>query len=250
MTDRDFFAAAALTRGMGVLGYEQIAKSCYEMADAMLRKREQTNHDAAPEARAAEPESSVPPWSVAAPANTHTLTDEEREAILYCVSCAQDVRDTISTTEGDGEQRVNNATRHIGIAMNLAMLRERERTNHDAAPATRATSAEAARTDKAATGHGEGAGDATREPVAWAVTQRDGFGVELAFTGRDEAVKWCNNRQQIVPLYRDPPPPSLTDEEREALANVIEFYSKDLSSRWVAIAATLRGLLARRGGGE
>lgn len=70
------------------------------------------------------------------------LTDAEREAILYCVSCAQDVRDTISTTEGDGEQRVNNATLHIGIAMNLAMLRERERTNHDAVPAARAAEPE------------------------------------------------------------------------------------------------------------
>jgi hypothetical protein len=40
MTDRDHFAAAALTCGMGVLGYEQIVKSCYEMADAMLRERE------------------------------------------------------------------------------------------------------------------------------------------------------------------------------------------------------------------
>jgi hypothetical protein len=52
MTDRDYFAAAALTRGMGVLGYEQIAKSCYEMADVMLRERERTNHDAVPAARA------------------------------------------------------------------------------------------------------------------------------------------------------------------------------------------------------
>jgi hypothetical protein len=65
MTDRDYFAAAALTRGMGVLGYEQIAKSCYEMADAMIRERSRTgqvaadtppqsragtNHDALPEA--------------------------------------------------------------------------------------------------------------------------------------------------------------------------------------------------------
>lgn len=60
MTDRDYFAAAALTRGMGVLGYDQIAKSCYEMADAMLRERERTNHDAAPEAIASPSESSVP----------------------------------------------------------------------------------------------------------------------------------------------------------------------------------------------
>jgi len=60
MIDRDYFAAAALTRGMGVLGYEQIAKSCYEMADAMLRERERTNHDAVPEAIAYPSESSVP----------------------------------------------------------------------------------------------------------------------------------------------------------------------------------------------
>jgi hypothetical protein len=60
MTDRDYFAAAALTRGMGVLGYDQIAKSCYEMADAMPRERERTNHDAAPEAIASPSESSVP----------------------------------------------------------------------------------------------------------------------------------------------------------------------------------------------
>ena len=37
MNNRDYFAAATLIRGMGVLGYEQIAKSCYEMADATLR---------------------------------------------------------------------------------------------------------------------------------------------------------------------------------------------------------------------
>jgi hypothetical protein len=70
MTDRDYFAAAALIRGMGVLGCEQIAKACYEMADAMLQERERTNHDAVPAARAEEPESSVPLGSGSALANT------------------------------------------------------------------------------------------------------------------------------------------------------------------------------------
>jgi hypothetical protein len=83
MTDRDYFAAAALIRGMGVLGCEQIAKSCYEMADAMLSERERhhipdagkmventTNHDAVPAAKAEEPESSVPLRSGSALANT------------------------------------------------------------------------------------------------------------------------------------------------------------------------------------
>jgi len=96
MTDRDYFAAASLIRGMGVLGCEQIAKACYEMADAMLRERERhhipdagkmventTNHDAVPAARAEEPESSVPLGSGSALANTPMLTDEEREAIEW-----------------------------------------------------------------------------------------------------------------------------------------------------------------------
>lgn len=42
-----------------------------------------------------------------------TLTDAEREAILYCVSCAQDYRDRL-----DGSER---ATQMIEIAMRCAM---------------------------------------------------------------------------------------------------------------------------------
>ena len=62
MTDRDHFAAAALT---GLLVHandgideetldtpSDIAYTAYAMADAMLRERERTNHDAAPAARA------------------------------------------------------------------------------------------------------------------------------------------------------------------------------------------------------
>jgi hypothetical protein len=60
MTDRDYFAAAALIRGMGVLGCEQIAKSCYEMADVMLRERERHH---------------IP--------DAGTLTDAEREAVEW-----------------------------------------------------------------------------------------------------------------------------------------------------------------------
>jgi hypothetical protein len=96
MTDRDYFAAAALTRGMGVLGYEQIAKSCYEMADAMLRERERTNHDAVPEAIASPSESSVPRGNgggcggtdkpVTLPAlGTGNLSEAEVEALEYVV---------------------------------------------------------------------------------------------------------------------------------------------------------------------
>ena len=61
MTDRDTFAAAALT------GYNAnpvwddtdsliVAEQAYADADAMLRERERTNHAAVPAARAEEPE--------------------------------------------------------------------------------------------------------------------------------------------------------------------------------------------------
>lgn len=60
MSDRDTFAAAALT---GLLAaptdkdrsMDYWARLSYEAADAMLRERERTNHDAAPAARAQNP---------------------------------------------------------------------------------------------------------------------------------------------------------------------------------------------------
>jgi hypothetical protein len=71
---------------MGVLGYEQIAKSCYEMADAMIRERGQTNHDAVPEARAI-----TTPLNKGAACNTatsgtgNTPSEAEIDALEYVV---------------------------------------------------------------------------------------------------------------------------------------------------------------------
>jgi hypothetical protein len=57
MTDRDTFAAAALTGLLArpdidaePLDYGFLCDAAYEWADAMLRERERTNHDAAPAA--------------------------------------------------------------------------------------------------------------------------------------------------------------------------------------------------------
>jgi hypothetical protein len=60
MTDRDHFAAAALTGLLSdeanqyptALQWEHLLKHAYRWADAMLRERERTVHDAAPAARA------------------------------------------------------------------------------------------------------------------------------------------------------------------------------------------------------
>lgn len=87
MTDRDTFAAAALTGLLASrewpIDSEEAAHYCYRVADAMICERDRhhipdagkmventTNHDAVPAARAEEPESSVPLGSGSALANT------------------------------------------------------------------------------------------------------------------------------------------------------------------------------------
>ena len=54
MTDRDHFAAAALTRLLVGCPFntDAVPRLAYSMADAMLSERERTNHDAVPEATA------------------------------------------------------------------------------------------------------------------------------------------------------------------------------------------------------
>ena len=57
MTDRDYFAAAALTGLLaqgddGSFSEESYVRGAYRWADAMLRERAKTNHGASPEARA------------------------------------------------------------------------------------------------------------------------------------------------------------------------------------------------------
>jgi hypothetical protein len=90
----------------------------------------------------------------------------------------------------------------------------------------------------------------TQEPAAWAVTPT-GKDVEIdcefiypsAATAGDVALG-CGG--VVVPLYSHPQP-TLTDEEREA----VEFaYSRlTADTHYASVAATLRGLLERLGGG-
>ncbi len=87
------------------------------------------------------------------------------------------------------------------------------------------------------------------EPCAWAVVLADGqriydvYGIEEEAKAIDEAV---TGNHGIVPLYRSP---TLTDEEREALAEAIGAYNdNDDDEECAKIAATLHGLLKRLGG--
>lgn len=136
-----------------------------------------------------------------------------------------------------------------------AMLRERERTNHDAAPAaiarTESTAGEPGgghgsdRTDKAVTRPVMGTGN-TQEPVAWAVDWGGGD-IDCEFVFRDkksvEEVIAENDetKGRVVPLCRSP---TLTDEEREAIEQMLdEVAGKAPAASWVP--ATLRSLLER-----
>jgi hypothetical protein len=92
---RDTFAAAALTGLLASMQKnafaEEMASHAYELADAMIRERERTNHDAAPEAcvqqSTREPERSLLAQSESVErglprtGNTPALGESEREAI-------------------------------------------------------------------------------------------------------------------------------------------------------------------------
>jgi hypothetical protein len=138
-----------------------------------------------------------------------------------------------------------------------AMLRERERTNHDAVPeATARTDADRDRTDKAAARPGEGTGDIpcsrAREIAAWAVYVNGEYDSSYGPDAIDEALEIAADCSgEVVPLYRTPQSHAtpgegsvhdvctLTAEEREAIADAIRrLWGFDC-------AATLRSLLER-----
>jgi hypothetical protein len=83
------------------------------------------------------------------------LTTEEREAILYCISCAQDYRDTLDCCHR--RDRYDRATQLIGMAMRLAL------PNVGPAPVERQRSASVADVG----GAGLTLTDAEREAVEW-----------------------------------------------------------------------------------
>jgi hypothetical protein len=127
-----------------------------------------------------------------------------------------------------------------------AMLRERERTNHDAAPAARApTDASPLRPDQGVT-VGMGTGD-TQGPVAWAVMLADNHRIWGVYALEEEANAINDvvaGGHGVAPLYRSP---TLTDEEREAIEKAI---GRELDAEWYGgpepgRVVALRGLLER-----
>lgn len=102
MTDRDTFAAAALTGliANGDYSVDATPLLAYRMADAMLRERSRTGQSA----------EDTPPQSRA---GTPTLTDEEREAV------------EIAAAELDDEYYGTNCKKELAAAASLRNLLER-----------------------------------------------------------------------------------------------------------------------------
>jgi hypothetical protein len=80
------------------------------MADAMLREREQTNHDAVPEAK---DRTAGELGGARVTGNTHTLTDAEREAV------------ELAAAELDDEYYGTNCKKELAAAATLRSLLER-----------------------------------------------------------------------------------------------------------------------------
>jgi hypothetical protein len=85
----------------------------------------------------------------------------------------------------------------------------------------------------------------TPEPVAYAVL---GDGYEYVAITPERCVAWADeNGGRTVPLYASPQP-TLTDEEREAIAEAAGAYNdNDDDEECARIAATLHGILKRLG---
>ena len=137
---------------------------------------------------------------------------------------------------------------YTAYAMADAMLRERERTNHDAAPAARASEATAS-PERVRVRGDAGTGD-TQEPVAWATFYPNGSTASV-YVGRQP--------QHAEPLYRSP---TLTDAEREAVSvayGMMNERAAKLQERiatleaarpFIQWARALQGLFERLGGGK
>jgi hypothetical protein len=126
---------------------------------------------------------------------TTTLTNAEREAVLYCVSCAQDYRDTLDVCEQP--EKYDRATQMIEAAMRLAI------PNVGPAPAECSRSERgSARPSADSVG---GAGSACQEPVAWAILHKDHQYVSLLREHAEAHNVYCD--AEVVPLYRHPASP-------------------------------------------
>jgi hypothetical protein len=257
MTDRDHFAAAALTGLVGECGYnspEDVAGEAYALADAMLRERERvtepllkekqaevsaapvsrppetrasfsaTNHDAAPAARAQLPEAD---HAACRSRESDAGTGDTEEPVAFAVMSggrSYDIYDTRGEAEAMCRWLCDEESGDIWRVVPLVPC--------DATQPSHAT-------------HGEcSVHPCGSEPVAWAVENPAGDINTIAYR-RDRAEDHLRSAsERVVPLYRQP---ALTAEECEAieLAAYDYLYHPDPGGRAQWIRKQLLGLLAR-----
>jgi hypothetical protein len=144
----------------------------------------------------------------------------------------------IIANEGEGWSLSNTCAYAYRIAD--AMLREQERTNHDAVPAAKAEEPESS----VPLGSGSALANTPAEPVAWVAFATDGSESSAVYSMREQAQAAANDwGWSFAPLYARLP---LTDAEREA----IECFAREewTTLRWSKVEEhcdTLRNLLER-----
>lgn len=116
-----------------------------------------------------------------------------------------------------------------------AMLLERERTNHDAAPAAKEADAQPSSAKRA-----DGFTGVTQEPVAWAVADPKGRPRVLSFSMEDAFLNRKSASEKVFQLYSQPQT-TLTDAERKALewAARLAKYSLGLAEPYDALSGLL-----------
>lgn len=249
MTDRDHFAAAALT-GLLFHNHEPPkpalwwVEQAFDYADAMLRERERTNLDAAPAARAAPSESSAPLGKGLGTGDTQSFDAYAMFAgsVMNWISEATSAYAASCSSDGGRKIMADACSRCWDAFDRIAYP-----TVHGASPEARAsvdsvapqptTRGESDRTDKAAPRPSEGTGDtpdspkpikggvsdrlkpiaSEQEPVAWGVASH--FRVLATSISRMDAVDMQSDyayHTEIVPLYRSPPVTKPMPKEKRA----------------------------------
>ena len=220
MTDRDTFAAAALTGLLSNIPRYQlgvIAVQAYDIADEMLRER----------LRNSEAESRE---------TAKQLKDAEDFVAIRKQFEAWQKEQSVGVAEMDSVADRKSVATPRACASSRSQPFDSAPTTHDAAPEAKASKCGGTSHDAVGTGN-------TTEPVAWCVRYAhcDTGVVDLCRTLAECRDKWSNratDHWRYVPLYSQPQP-TLADEEREAITCAADLL---IGSR---PGATLRNLLAR-----
>ena len=235
MTDRDHFAAAALTGLVGECGYhspEDVAGEAYAMADAMLRERERTNHDAAPAARARTDADRDRTDNAATRPGLGTGDTQEPVAWGVATSSGGVIATSISRIDAvDMQSDYECATEVVPLYRSPTLT---------ATPPLHATHGECSVPPECAQP------SAGSQSVAWAAVFDGEVDAEFVWPFPADANAWAAARPgvEIVPLYRHPQQPTLTDEERSAIVWCVEMAATTATECDEELAA-LRGLLER-----